>query len=400
MATESRRIKTASIMNQVGERNQAACPETRRARILQIGNYPPPACGWAMQTKLLVEEIRRRGYVCRVMNINENRRRKSDEYIDVQGGLDYLRKLVRFAAQGYRFQVHVNGQSKKGYVLAFLAALVGRLWGHPAALSWRGGLQQKYFPRPADLCVGWAYRLLFRLSGQIVCNDSRVKRAIESYGLQPDRVVAIPGFSRQNLEFRPVPLARGVEAFLTSHRPVFFCYVSFRPEYRLPVLQGAMRRFWRRHPQAGFIWLGFPSKELPCARAVVDRWPRKEQQGLLLLGNLPHDAFLTLLARSFAYLRTPACDGVASSVLESLALGVPVVASENHGRPPGVITYREGDGVDLYEKLEFVTAHYESVKQQSRLQKAEDNIARTADWLLQGSAQTKQELDRGLAYAD
>ena len=30
-----------------------------RARILQIGNYPPSVCGWAMQTKLLVEESRR-----------------------------------------------------------------------------------------------------------------------------------------------------------------------------------------------------------------------------------------------------------------------------------------------------------------------------------------------------
>src|SRR5215472_8171515 len=28
-----------------------------RFKILQIGNYPPPYCGWAIQTKLLVEEI-------------------------------------------------------------------------------------------------------------------------------------------------------------------------------------------------------------------------------------------------------------------------------------------------------------------------------------------------------
>src|SRR5438034_5603084 len=125
--------------------------EVQAVRILQIGNYPPPACGWAIQTKFLVEEIRRRGIVCDVLNINENRAKKSHEYIDVQNGLDYLAKLIRFAFRGYRFQMHVNGQSGIGYLLALTAALVGRFAGHPVALSWRGGVHQKYFPRLDNL---------------------------------------------------------------------------------------------------------------------------------------------------------------------------------------------------------------------------------------------------------
>jgi hypothetical protein len=35
-------------------------------KILQIGNYPPPMCGWAIQLKLVTEELRRRGDVCDV----------------------------------------------------------------------------------------------------------------------------------------------------------------------------------------------------------------------------------------------------------------------------------------------------------------------------------------------
>jgi glycosyltransferase involved in cell wall biosynthesis len=371
-----------------------------KMKILQIGNYPPPACGWAMQTKLLVEEIRRRGHTCQVLNINESRKRKSDEYVDVQNGWDYLRKLIRFAAQGYRFQVHVNGQSRPGYILAFLAALVSRLWGRPVALSWRGGLHQRYFPRPAKLWAGRAYRLLFRLAGQIVCNDRRVKQAIETYGIGANRVVAIPGFSKQNLGFRSAPLPTDVEEFLQSRYPVFFCYVSFRPEYRLPVLREAMQRFRQHRPQAGFIWLGFPSRELAPAQRIVESWPRKEQEGLLLLGSLDHDTFLTLLARCSAFIRTPMCDGVASSVLESLALGVPVVASQNNSRPPGVVTFREDDAIDLAQKIEFVMTHYDSVKKQTCLEGAEDNIARTADWLLGESAQNAQEFNQEPAYAD
>jgi len=352
-----------------------------RAKILQIGNYPPPVCGWAMQTKALVEEIRRRGNVCQVLNLNENRKKRSSEYIDVQNGFDYLCKVVRFALSGYRFQVHVNGQSRPGYMLALIASTVGRLAGQPVALSWRGGLHQKYFPQREGL-VYWAFQLLFRLAGQISCNNKAVRHAIEQYGIAPERIAVIPGFSRQNLAFQPSQLAGDTETFLESHHSVFFCYVSFRPEYRLPALREAMLQFRQQHPQAGFIWLGFPSKELPAANDFVAAWPAPERQSLLLLGNLAHDEFLTLLRRCFAYIRTPACDGVSASVLESLALGIPVIASENGHRPANVTTYPEGDPADLCAKLICLTEAHDQIKKEARLQVTEDNIARTVDWLL------------------
>ena len=352
-----------------------------QARILQIGNYPPPVCGWAIYTKELVEEIRRRGNVCQVLNLNENRKKRSDEYIDVQNGFDYLCKLIRFALSGYRFQVHVNGQSGPGYMLALIAAIVGRLTGQPVALTWHGGLQQKYFPR-LKCWVYWAFQLLFRLAGQISCNTEAVKNAIEQYGIAAELVTAIPAFSKQNLAFQRTPLAAEIEAFLESHHPVFFCYVSFRPEYRLPALREAMLQFRRRYPEAGFIWLGFPSKELPAADEFVAGWPAPERQSLLLLGNVTHDEFLTLLTRCSAYIRTPACDGVAASVLESLALGIPVIASENGHRPANVTTYREGDAADLCAKLISLTEGYDQFRKSAQLQAAEDNIARTVDWLL------------------
>jgi glycosyltransferase involved in cell wall biosynthesis len=352
-----------------------------KTKILQIGNYPPPVCGWAMQTKALVEEIRRRGNVCCVFNLNENRKKRSNEYIDVQNGFDYLAKLIRFAMSGYRFQVHVNGQSGPGYMLALIAAIVGKLAGRPVVLSWRGGLQQKYFPQRKGWSY-WVFRLLFRLAGQISCNNEAVRQAIEQYGIARARIAVIPGFSKQNLAFQPLPFAREIEAFLESRHPVFFCYVSFRPEYRLPVLREAMLRFRQGHPEAGFIWLGFPSKELPAVNEFVAAWPAPERQSLLLLGNVTHDEFLTLLTRCFAYIRTPLCDGVAASVLESLALGIPVVASENGHRPANVTTYREGDAADLCAKLISLTESYDQFKKNARLQVEEDNIGRTVDWLL------------------
>jgi glycosyltransferase involved in cell wall biosynthesis len=123
-----------------------------------------------------------------------------------------------------------------------------------------------------------------------------------------------------------------------------------------------------------------------AARSYVDDWAQNDKNGLLLLGNLPHDDFLSLLSRCFAYLRTPACDGVSSSVLESLALGVPVVASENGRRPPGVATYVEDDAADLCDKLRHLDTHYADIKRDTHLQFPTNNTARIADWILEEAA--------------
>ena len=355
---------------------------SNQVKILQIGNYPPPMCGWAIQTKLVTEELRRRGYVCDVLKINENRAVRDPAYIDVQGGWDYVEKVLRYALRGYRLNVHMNGMSKKGYVLALIAALVGRGTFRPAMITFHGGLSQDYFPRHDSRRLYQSFRMLFLLAGKIACDSPDIKQAIESYEIVPAKVSAIATFSSQYLKFAPVPLGDEVEEFLRIKRPVFFSYLSFRLEYRLEVARECMRLYRQKHPEAGFVWLGFPAKELPDAHEFVQGWTKDEQSALLLLGNLTHDAFLTLLSRCFAYLRTPACDGVAASVLESLALGVPVVASENGRRPAGVITYDDQDARDMCAKLEYVTEHHSEVKSQIRLESAEDNVGRMADWLV------------------
>jgi len=143
-----------------------------------------------------------------------------------------------------------------------------------------------------------------------------------------------------------------------------------------------MRRYREQDPEAGFIWLGFPDKEMLAAESFVNDWPEEERRSLLLLGNLHHDQFLTLLSRCFVYLRTPACDGVAASVLESLALRVPVVASENGRRPAGVVTYSDTSSADIVEKLKFVRDHYDEVKAGLSLDMSDDNVGRMADWLV------------------
>jgi hypothetical protein len=73
---------------------------------------------------------------------------------------------------------------------------------------------------------------------------------------------------------------------------------------------------------------------------------------------------------------------VAASVLESLALKVPVVASANGRRPSGVITYNDTDAIDMVEKLRFAREHYDKVKESLQTDAGDDNVGRMADWLV------------------
>ncbi|MGB8866408.1 MAG: hypothetical protein WCC71_20145, partial [Candidatus Sulfotelmatobacter sp.] len=356
-------------------------------KVLLIGNYPPPMCGWAMQTKLVAGELHRRGHVCEVLKINENRQVKSNEYVDVQSGPDYLLKIIRYTLRGFQLNVHVNGMSKKGYWLALAAALVGRLAGRPTLLTFHGGLEQMYFPRHDRSAIHQAFYLLFQLAGETACDSNDIKSAIEGYGISPNKIRAIATFSPQYMQFEPVALPRQTEKFIDNRHPIIFSYVSYRPEYRLEVMHEAMLRYWQSYPNAGIIWLGFPEKELSIVEESVRNWPEAERKSLLLLGNLTHDQFLTLLTRSDINLRTPACDGVAASVLESLALGIPVVASQNGRRPPGVLCYQDTDADDMCAKLIYATEHLEELKSSLRTnlpksieRSGEDNVSVMADW--------------------
>jgi glycosyltransferase involved in cell wall biosynthesis len=365
---------------------------THPAKILQIGNYPPPMCGWAIQLKLVTEELRRRGNICEVLKINQGRQIKSTEYVDVQNGRDYLGKILRYAWRGYRLNVHVNGMSKKGYGLALAAALTGRILFRPALVTFHGGLSQDYFPRHDNSFAHWAFYILFVLAGGIACDSQPIKEAIEQYGVASARIETIATFSPQYLNFSPSVLPAEVEEFFLRRKPVILSYVSFRPEYRLETLREGMKLYRRQQPDAGFVWLGFPGKEMDAANEYVRNWPAEERASLLLLGNLTHDQFLTLLRRCFICLRTPACDGVAASVLESLALKVPVVASENGRRPSGVVTYQDTDAADMSEKLVYVTTHYDEVKAGLRLEAGDDNVGRMAEWLVGSSVTTETEV--------
>jgi glycosyltransferase involved in cell wall biosynthesis len=346
-------------------------------RILQIGNWPPPVCSWTMSLVELRKELEDRGWDCAVMNLNENRRVKSQEYIDVQDGWDYLKKVSRHVAKGYAVHVRVNGETRKGYFLALAALGIARLFSRPALLTYAGGHQQSFFPAPRISFRHWAFAFLFRFPHRIFCNSDKVKGAVLTTGIRQEVVVPIPHFSAQHLQFTTVPLPADLEDFYRRHRAVFFAYVCLRKEYALDFLAETIRQFRASHPDIGFMLVGVRDREMEAMRDYITQ--QGLEQGTCVMGSLPHDLFLTLLCRSLAYIRTPITDGICSSVLESLALKTPVLASENGARPQGVERWKEGDLNRLLSLMEEAAAHPDVLRSRIPKVEVEDNAKKLAD---------------------
>lgn len=346
-----------------------------RARILEVTSYPPPRAGWGIRVEYLKARLEREGHQCVVLNIGTSRAIPSDQYETVLGGGDFLRKVWRFSRQGFLVHAHANGDAIKGTVLALIASLVNLAHGRRCVLTFHAGAIQRYFPRHRAWGLFPLYWLLFAIPRTIICNSDAVKACIRGYGVPSRKIVPIPAFSRQYLEFTEATLPPALEAFYARYPTVVFTYIRLRPLfYPLALVDGAALLAARR-PDLGVVFCGahgghFEPELRKEFEARLDSHQLRDR--VCLLEDLDHDAFLTALQRSTLYLRTPITDGVASSVMESIALGVPVVACENGTRPKGVLTYPAEDADAMAAAVERVLDHRaEAVAAQAGLEVAD-----------------------------
>jgi glycosyltransferase involved in cell wall biosynthesis len=330
-----------------------------RTRLLEVTSYPPPRAGWGIRVEFLKKCLERDGHECVVLNIGTSRRIPSTEYETVMSGLDYVRKVWRYSYRGHVVHAHANGDSPTGLALAIAAEILNLLSGRRCFLTFHAGVLQRHFPRDRSGWLTPLFRLLFAIPRRIICNSDAVKACIVGYGVSPEKVVPIPAFSKQYLEFSKVPLPANLEEFFSRYPAVVFTYVRMRPLFYPVTLIDGMASVMKRRPDVGLIICG------GTGHADEGVWPAVQdaiqRQGvgdrICFVDDLDHDGFLTALQRSALYLRTPITDGVASSVLESLALGVPVVACENGTRPAGVLIYPATDAERMAAVVEHVLSH-------------------------------------------
>ena len=352
-------------------------------KILQISSYPPPHAGWAVRVQFLKRHLEAHGHRCVVLNTGSNRTIPSDEYETVLGAFDYVRKLWRFSRQGFVAHVHVNGASAKGLVLAIVAEIVNLAGGHRCFLTFHAGVEQIYFPRPKYPLLVPVFWLLFAIPRWIICNKEEVKAKIVEYGVDPAKVVPIPAFSRQYLEGGSEPLPPDLDDFYRRFKSVVICYIKMRPLFYPEATVAAFAQLAARRRDVGLVLCGVQGHMEPGIWPVVQaRLAQPDLVGrVIVVDDLGHDAFLQALTRSSVYLRTHLSDGVCSSVMEALTLGVPVVAVDNKDRPAGVITYDAEDIPGLVNLLDDVLDRREQIAAQLHRPDVRDTLAEEADLL-------------------
>jgi glycosyltransferase involved in cell wall biosynthesis len=271
----------------------------------------------------------------------------------------------------------------KGFVLAIVAEIVSLVCGRRCFLTFHAGIEQVYFPRPKYPLLLPVFRTLFMLPRAIICNSEEVKAKIVEYGVSPRKIVPIPAFSRQYLESGGDPLPAEVEAFFGRFKQVVFCYMKMRPLFFPEATIDGFAGLAAKRPDVGLLLCGIVGHmEEGIWPAVQARLAVANLRGrVLVVDDLPHQAFLQALGRATVCLRTHLSDGVCSSVMEALSLGVPVVATENQNRPPGVITYDPRDPVELTTLLGDVLARREQIAAQLPRPEVRDTLAEEAELL-------------------
>jgi glycosyltransferase involved in cell wall biosynthesis len=259
--------------------------------------------------------------------------------------------------------VHVNGATLKGLVLSLVAQVISLLHGRRVVLTFHAGVEQQFFPRRKAPILVPVYWLTFKLSRTIVCNNEAVKALIVLYGVHRSKIFTIPAFSVQYMQERGSELPAEIESFFSRFPVVLLSYVRFRPTFFVPELIKGVATVAGRRADVGLLLCastGHSEDDLPRRVADQIRTTGIEER-VLMIDDLTHEQFLDALSRSAVYVRTPVSDGVASSVLEALSLGIPVVAAENGSRPAGVITYCATDADALGRLLIEVLARRSDV---------------------------------------
>jgi glycosyltransferase involved in cell wall biosynthesis len=342
-------------------------------KILEISSYPPPRAGWGVRVAFVKQALLEAGHDCKVLNIApESRKRPSPEYLTSMNGLDYILKVFWHCLKGYRVHMHLNGNSPKGFVLTILAELCSLLTFKRPYLTMHAGPKQLYFPKEQAPALTPMFKFIFGVARKTICNDEKVKAKIVEYGISPDRVVPIQAFSRQYLQFVPQTPPEPLRKFMENNEILISSYVFFRPEFYIESMIEAIAKLLHKHPSVGLLILG-SDENSESIRELVKQFNISDH--VYFCGDLDHDMFLTLVSASDIFLRTPIRDGVSSSVLEALALGVPVVASENHRRPESVITYDHESVIDMVRALDATITNLDQVKAQIVKPKIRDTVA-------------------------
>jgi glycosyltransferase involved in cell wall biosynthesis len=301
--------------------------------VVQLGPYPPPHGGVQSNLVAIERYLRARGYSCAAVNLTRHRQQNTATVFYPHSASELLRLLFRLRHR--IVHLHLGGNLTPR--LLGLALCCTLLPGKKSVLSFHsGGYPGSAAGKLARRATirGW----IFRRFDSVIAVNREIASMFQRFGVARERLRTIAPHAVDTSAAAPLPEA--LERFFETHDSVLITVGLLEPEYDLPMQIDIVERVRRHFPGAGLLIAGSGSLEGALRELIASRsWG----DHVLLAGDVDHGSILTAIRRARLMLRTTLYDGDAVSVREALALGTPVIATDNGMRPEGVTLVAPSD---------------------------------------------------------
>jgi glycosyltransferase involved in cell wall biosynthesis len=277
------------------------------------------------------------GIPCEAINLTRFRRPDRDGVYYPKNALELMWLLARLPYD--ILHLHIGGNLSAR--LLGLSLLCCWLPGRRAVLTFHSGGYPSSAEGRAMNARSWRGFVLRQFDALIAVNQEIVG-FFEKCGVARSRIRMIPPHA--------LPASRGggclpewLREFFESHQPLLLTVGLLEPEYDLPLQIEVLSAVRQRYPNAGLAIVGSGSLQ---AQLEVQIEGVPYASDIKLCGDVEHGVTLSAIEACDVFLRTTLYDGDSISVREALHLGVPVIATDNGMRPPGVhlIAISDRDG--------------------------------------------------------
>src|SRR3954470_7103544 len=191
---------------------RSVMPE-KTVKVLQVGDFPPPAGGVATHVEELFRAVRARGGESQVLDIGKGQ--LPADGVNAAGSMpSFAARLTARAARGYRIHLHTSGANPKSWLLAQACAAAGRLSGG-ALITLHSGLGPAWLAeKPSRRAAARAILSQFR---QVIAVSAPIREALEQCGVRGAMVV--PAFSPAAV--KPGPIPAGLAQLRAEASPLF-----------------------------------------------------------------------------------------------------------------------------------------------------------------------------------
>ena len=309
---------------------------TAPTRILLVSPLPPPLGGMQTWTETLLRRGLPEPFAVDLVNTRQTvKRRKPGPRLTYGEAARFFRILWRVHASlrsGRYALVHLNSSFTPTATLVNLSTMwIARRARVPYVVHLHGTFLVPDVTRPASRLYRSAYRRIFDGAAWILLLGKSSQRAVRALGSYDDKTTVLPNF----IDFRAVPQRSRAGSGADGPMKVLYTGRIWPPKGISTVALVA-----ERVPDANFQLVGDGPAESRDA-FIRDLESRRLLGRVAVLEGRPNKDVLELLAEADVFLFPSLREGLPSSVLEAMAVGLPVVAS-NVGAIPEMIDVPKG----------------------------------------------------------